>query len=447
MTQQKSLIEKSQLNASPGQGQPSASSKPKYSSSSSPLATAHQPKPSFVQQLFGVFHSGNRAVRRSLAYKARKGRILFKKVSFREVLTGILLVIPATSSAMLTYYGVSIPLTEQGGTMIAKGQALAFAITMATFSWVGWFYLFGLIYRMRGLRLTSSLLAGVIYVGTFSFIDAPFNALALGGGSAVQMTLVDTAEYYEERKQAVFKNSTQAQKLLPAMKAQAKRFRQLEQNEIAYGSRTKSKGAGKVSDGFGQIATLLETLVTELESGLSLSRSLQADIATTFSAIKREAYVAGPIRPRVNRVSVAADELDDLLGRLEQQDFATSVRAILESLKAIFPSPTVANSAFQKTQNAELAEIAAMAAPIAKGLETGLDELTSIVAVERKSVRPLSALMAIRTKRNELFSQWLAAFFVNLAPAALLIILIGGYREAERRAEEHTETINKQDEE
>lgn len=447
MTQQNFPTPKSRLTASPGEEKSSVLNKSKKPASSSSQAPAHHTKPNFAQQLLGVFQSGNRAIGRSLAHKARKDRILFKKVSFREVLTGILLVIPATSSAMLTYYGVSVPLTEQGGTLIAKGQALAFAITMATFSWVGWFYLFGLIYRMRGLRLTSSLLAGVIYVGTFSFIDAPFNALALGGGSAVQMTLVDTAEYYEERKQAIFKSSTQAQKLLPAMKAQANRFRQLEQNEITYGSRTKSKGAGKVSDGFGQIATLLETLVTELEAGLSLSRSLQADIATTFSAIKREAYVAGPIRPRVNRVSVAADELDDLLGRLEQQDFATSVRAILESLKAIFPAPTVANSAFQKTQNAELAEIAAMAAPIAKGLETGLDELTSIIAVGRKSVRPLSALMAIRTKWNELFSQWLAAFFVNLAPAALLIILIGGYREAERRAQEHAETINKQDKE
>jgi len=381
------------------------------------------------------------AIRRVRKTLEKKGQTLFNKVTFREGLTGILLMIPAASSTMLTYYGISVPLTEQGGTMIAKGQALAFAITMGTFSWLGWFYLFGLLYRMRKFRLTAAMMAGIVYVSTFSFIDAPFNMLALGGGSGVQMTLVDTATHYEERKDAVFKQSTAAQKLLPALRAQAKRFRDLEQNEIAFGSRAGSKNPGKVSDGFGQIATLLEELVYELDEGLNVSQSLQSEIATTFSIIKREAYTIGPIRPRVNAVSVAADQLDDLLAKLEQQDFATSVQAILDALKAIFPTPSVANSSFQEKQNAEIAEIAAMAAPVAEGLEKGLSELTAISPPESKRVRPQSALMAIRSKWNELFSQWLAAFFVNIAPAALLVILIAGYREAERRVEEDLEEL------
>lgn len=384
----------------------------------------------------------NRANKRKMESLERKGKALFEKVTFRETLTGILLMIPAASSTMLTYYGISVPLTEQGGTILAKGQALAFAITMGTFSWLGWFYLFGLLYRMRKLRLTSALVAGIVYVGSFSFIDAPFNMLALGGGSGVQMTLVDTATYYENRKDAVFKQSTQVQKLLPALRAQAKRFRDLEQNEIKFGSRTGSKSPGKVSDGFGQIATLLEELVGSLDDGLAVSKSLQGDIGASFSIIKREAYTVGPIRPRMNKVSVAADELDDLLAKMEQQDFATSVQAILDALKAIFPTPSIANSSFQKKQNSEIAEIAAMAAPVAEGLERGLDQLTLIKAPEVKRVRPQNALIAIRTKWNELFSQWLAAFFVNIAPAALLIIMIAGYRESEQRNDEELEAAS-----
>lgn len=383
-----------------------------------------------------IFIRANRKLKKAIESVRRKDKILFKKVSFRETLTGILLMIPAASSTMLTYYGISVPLTEQGGTTLVKGQALAFAITMGTFSWLGWFYLFGLLYRMRKLRLSSALLAGIVYVGSFSFIDAPFNMLALGGGSGVQMTLVDTATYYEERKEVVFKQSTQAQKLLPALKAQAKRFRDLEQNEIKFGSRTGSKNPGKVSDGFGQIATLLSELVSDLETGLTVASSLQGEISSKFSIIKREAFVTGPIRPRMNTVSVTADELDDLLAKLEQQDFATSVQAILEALKSIFPEPTVSNSTFQTKQNAEIGEIAAMAAPVAAGLEKGLAELTAIKPVKAKRVRPENALTAIRTKWRELFSQWLAAFFVNIAPAALLVIMIAGYREAEAREED-----------
>ena len=389
-----------------------------------------------INESFRQLRKANKAARQSRQYSKRNDVVLLNKVTFRETLTGILLFIPAVSSAMLTYYGISEPLTEQGGTIVAKGQALAFAITMATFSWTGWFYLFGLLYSMRKLRLTAALLSGIVFIGTFSFIDAPFNMLALGGGSGVQMTLVDTAIHYEDRKESVFKRSTQAKKLLPALKAQARRFRTLEENEIESGSSTGSKGRGKVSDGYGQIAGLIETLVNELETGITLSSALQTQIANEFSIIKREAYVTGPLRPRVNRVSITADRLDDLLAQLEQQDFAASIEAILASLKAIFPAPSVARSDFESTQNRELADIAATAKPVAEGLETALAKITAIETPQTKRVRPQSALMAIRTKWNELFSQWLAAFFVNLAPAALLIILIAAFREAEHRKRE-----------
>jgi hypothetical protein len=422
----------------------SNSSTPQFQSSNiSTGSTASNAYLRFLRRAILLFLRSNRKLRRTITAKTRKDAVLFRKVTLRETLTGILLLIPATSSAMLTYYGISIPLTEQGGTVVAKGQALAFAITMATFSWLGWFYLFGLIYSMRKLRLTAGLVAGSVLIGTFSFIDAPFNMLALGGGSAVQLTLVDTAEYYEAQKHSVFKQSTQARKLLPAIKAQAVRFRTLEQNEISNGSRTGSKGQGKVSDGFGQIAGLLETLATELENGLAISSGLQKQITAEFSELKSETYVTGPLRPRVNKVAVTADKIDDLLSQLEQQDFATSIEAILASLKAIFPAPSVANSAFENTQNAELSDIAAMAKPVAESLETSLQKITAIETPDLKRVRPQSALMAIRSKWNELFSQWLAAFFVNIAPAALLIILIAAFREAERRTDDFEQSQQK----
>lgn len=363
--------------------------------------------------------------------------ILAGKVTFREVLTAILLMVPSAATTMLTYYGVSLPLSEQGGTILEKGQALAFAGTVGTFSWLGWFYLYGLLYRLRGKRLVASLVAGSIFVGSITAIDAPFNMLALGGGSAVQLTLVDTAVHYEARKGQVFESATIARQMLPAIDAQAKRFRELEDGEQRFGTYSGSSGPGKVSAGFGQIAALLEALSADLKGGLEASEALQGEIAEKFSALKADAHRPGPLRPRVERVSVAADALDDSLARLDQFDYRVSIEATLASLERIFPAPTVAGSTFEKAQNRELAAISAMAEPVAASLRGALEQLTDGPTVSHERVRPQPAIIAIRTKWRPLAFQWVAAIFIDLAPAALLVILIAAFREVEIRRDEN----------
>ncbi|HBQ36392.1 MAG TPA: hypothetical protein DD729_06080, partial [Rhodobacteraceae bacterium] len=63
------------------------------------------------------------------------------------------------------------------------------AQSSGVFSWLGWFYLFGLLYRLHGKRLFTALVAGTFFIFSIAAIDAPFNMLALGGGPAVQMTI------------------------------------------------------------------------------------------------------------------------------------------------------------------------------------------------------------------------------------------------------------------
>ncbi|SDU42521.1 hypothetical protein [Stappia sp. ES.058] len=388
--------------------------------------------------LYAILQILPRAIHRWLRSKRSNSSILFKKVTFREMLTGILLMIPSTATVMLTYYGVSVPLTELGGDIVQKGQALAFAITIGVFSWLGWFYLFGLIYRLRGKRLGASLAAAVFYVLSIAAIDAPFNMLALGGGSAVQMTLTDTTIFYEDQKSAIFARATMAQRLVPAIQAQAERFRKLEEGEIKHGTYSGSPGPGKVSSGFGQVASLLDTTLTELKSGIAASQQLQSRISAASSQLKRATFTQGPIRPRVEAVSNAADQMDDLLGRLSQLDYAVSIEATLTSLKAIFPAPTTASSAFEKNQNAQLGIIAEMAKPVAEALQSAATQLRAIDEPELKRVRPQDAMTAIRTKWKPLFPQWLAAVFIDIAPGALLIILITAFREVEaRKGDEH----------
>lgn len=375
--------------------------------------------------------SSSRHIRRILNSRKTKKKILLNKVTFRETLTGILLMIPSTATTMLTYYGISGPLAEQGGDIVQKGQALAFALTIGVFSWLGWFYLFGLIYRLRGTRVATALTAAVFYIGMIVGIDSPFNMLALGGAPAVQMTLVDTTVSYENRKDVVFNRATIAQRLLPAFKGQAQRFRDLEQSELKFGTFSGSSGAGKVSAGFAQIATLMETLIEELEIGLTTAKATQGNITTTLSAMKQATFRQGPIRPRVEVVSISADRMDDLLGALSQLDFTISITATLDSLKTIFPAPINARSEFEKVQNREIALITEMAQPVAESLQKALGELSSVKLPAAERIRPQDAITAIFTKWRELLPNWIAAIFIDVAPGALLIILIAAYREVE----------------
>ncbi|MEM6945456.1 MAG: hypothetical protein AAF565_17065, partial [Pseudomonadota bacterium] len=261
---------------------------------------------------------------------------------------------------------------------------------------------------------------------------------SLGGASAVQMTLVDTAEHYEQEKTAAFRRATVARQLMPAISAQQTRFERLQEGEVAFGTFSGSPGQGKVSEGFGQVATLLATLLSDLKAGLGQADGLQGEIATIFSTMKEDAFLVGPLRPRVRRVSVAADQMDDLLERLHQFDYRISIQATLGSLQSIFPAPEAAKSGFEAKQNTQLGVIAEMTKPVAEDLQAALTELSSVPEISAARVRPEPAIVAIRTKWRPLFFNWLAAAFINLAPALLLIILIAAFAEIDaQRRDDH----------
>lgn len=386
-----------------------------------------------------------RKVRRALESGKSAREILLRKVQQRETLTAILLMIPSAATTMLAYYGVSVPLEEQGGGLETKGQSLAFALTIGVFAWLGWFYGFGLAYRLSGARLRTAMSAGVFYLVMLVLIDAPLNALALAGGTAVQMSIADTSTYYEAQAGSVTRQSAQTQKLRPAIRAQITRFENLGVSEEKFGSFSGSSGPGKLSAGFFQVRDLLQTLDNELGRGIAAGGSVQSDIKEALADLKAQTYTTGPLRPRVREASIVADRLDAALLELDRYDYRVSIRATLASLEASLPTPNGASSAFEKRQNDELAVIAKMAAPVAAILRAALDDLdTSAVELPRRQ-RPEHALTAIRTYWKPLIFQWIAAVFIDVAPAALLVMLTAAYREAGVRPVNPTTKSNEGD--
>lgn len=359
-----------------------------------------------------------------------------------EAMGTILLLIASAATLMLTYFGVSEPLSEQGGGLVAKGQALVFATTIGVFSALGWVYSNSILPRLSGRRLWAAIIAGVSYLAIIACIDAPFNMQALGGGAAMQMSLTNTVAHYEERKQDVFVSGTAATRLAPAARVEATRFAELSEREYKFGPNTGKAGPGKVTDGFRQVATLMTALGDQLDAGLAKSQELLSEYNTALGEMKAHVYRRGSIRGRVEAASKAADRLDELTAQLTQLDYSASIRATLASLENVFPVSSQAAGAFQKVQNSELAVIAGMAKTVAGSLRTSLDELKIVNPSAFKPVRPESSATAIYTYWKPLWPQWVAAIFVDIAPALLLAFLLAGRREAEqlrRKSRNHGE--------
>lgn len=354
---------------------------------------------------------------------------LDERIQFAERLTAILLMIPSSGTAVLTYYGVSGPLTETGSTAIQKGQAVGFAITIGVFIWLGWFYLFGLIHCLDGARLRHALFAGTLMVVTIAVIDAPFNMLALAGGPAAQMSLVAMAHAYELRRDALIDNATAMRQLLPAILVQAQRFARLKAQEEKTGTFSGKGKPGKVSATFGQAADILGGLGAQLDGGLGRIDSLQAELTGAFGQLKGYAYQEGPIRVRMEGASSAADRIDALLAQAGQYDFSASIESTLASLDTSLLRPQAATDA--QTQATEVAAVAGMAKPVADSLRASLTALRGRAVPAVAALRPESPLTAIRTYWRELLPHWCAAIFIDFAPGALLFLLIAAKRQAD----------------
>ncbi len=357
------------------------------------------------------------------------------RIQFSERLTAILLMIPSAGTAVLTYYGVSGPLTETGSTAIQKGQAVGFALAIGVFVWLGWFYLFGLIHRLDGARLRNALLAGTVMVATIAVIDAPFNMLALAGGPAAQMSLVAMARAYEQRRDALIATATATRRLLPAIRVQAQRFARLKAQEEKTGTFSGKNKPGKVSASFGQVADLLGGLGSELDTGLGRVDALQGELNAAFGQLKAYAYQQGPIRARMEGASAAGDRIDALLAQAGQYDAGASIEATLSSLDTSLLRPQASADAFAQTQADEVAAVATMAKPVADSLRAGLAELRGQALPATAALRPESPVTAIRTYWRELVPHWCAALFIDFAPGALLFLLIAAKRQADRDGE------------
>lgn len=279
-----------------------------------------------------------------------------------------------------------------------------------------------------GKRLLTGLIAGGLYVLSITAIDAPFSVLALGGPTAVQLSLVDTATFNETRVAFEFEKATKAAQLVPALRTQEGRFAGLAQREVESGSQSGRKGAGKVSEGFLQVATVLGGLADGLEAGRTKTEGLQPQLTAALAQLKRHVYTQGDIRDRSQAVSVAADKIDELLGQVQGYNYTASITATLAVLESLFPKQTSGKDEFQATQNAELAIIGEMAKPIAEALRGALAG-QKVDTTPPGVMRPRGAMEAIRVYWRDLLPQWVASIFLDLSPALLLVLLLAGRRE------------------
>lgn len=361
--------------------------------------------------------------------EAERRRELGKRILVREIITAILLMIASAGTMLLTYSGVSMPLSESGAGIIPKGHALSFSILIGVLSWLGWSYIFGILHWLTGKRLALALSAGAIYVLFIAAIDAQFNMLALAGSQGVQRSLVATADSYEQARSDVAGDATIAAQLVPALRSQASRFANLQASEIDTGAHSGRTGAGKVSDAFGQVAVLLTALADQIEEAMPRVGAVQGKVTALLAEMKAHAFTVGDVRARSRDVSATADQIDALFAEVDRYDYRASIRATLDSLENLFPAQS-SGTGFTAVQNAEVAAVGELAKPVASSLQSVLTSMGD----DRPGLstrRPLDAMTAVKVYWLDFLQQWIAAVFIDIAPAFLAVILVAARRESD----------------
>lgn len=376
------------------------------------------------------------------ADKSREGTRLHVTIDYIESLTSILLMIVSLGILLLTYAGVSMPLSESGEGLLGKAHALSFATIVAVLAWLGWKHIFSIVPRLRKHRMLTGIIAGGIYALSITAIDAPFSVLALGGPTAVKLSMADTVESYEDITTAVARQSSTAAQLVPVMTSQVARFASLADVEVATGAQSGSKGEGKVSETFRQVSTILGALSSDIQSGMTQANQVQGEISATLAEMKSYVFITGNIGERSQGVSIAADKIDRLLARVRQYDYVLSIEATLSILENLVPDQGDAGSDFEAIQNRELRVIAEMVKPVANSLRQALASLDG-EGVAARPARPLDALEAIRAYWVALLPQWIASIFLDLSPLALLAIQLAGRREVEHLNNDQREGASK----
>lgn len=401
-----------------------------------------QPEPTaaraaqFGSAVTSIVTAHNEGVRKIIADRPAsspppsKADVLLGLISLRETVSFILLLIVSGSTVLLTFAGVLDGLAETGTSFMRQIEAGYTAIAIGVLSGLGWFFLFGLVDKLHGRYLAGGATAGFLFILLIAAIDASYNMVGLAGGTASQLSMLKTAEVYQDQVAAAFARMDATRGIQPAINAQDKRFGGLEKLEIEKGVMSGGGKPGKVSAMFNQIATPLGELSKELSQGLAKADALQTEATRLLAEMKTEVFKEGPVRARMEAVSTRADQLDAVLRRMSQLDFTVSIRATLKTLDGL-PVPKTAKTAFEKNQNEQIALIAEMARPVVAALTEGLDALNAAPRAALKSMRPEAPMQAIKTYWRELISQWALATALTLSPGLLLLILIAARREAE----------------
>lgn len=356
-----------------------------------------------------------------------------QRLTYSETVTTILLTVLSGGVTMMTYLGVTASMTEGGAGPLQRGEALVFSLGLGVLSFLGWFWVFGIVQHLRGSRLLLGGGAAAIYLAVFAAIDAPFIMRGLGGDAAARISLMAVADNYQERIAAVAAAASKGGQLAPAIRAQEARFKADKETEIKSGSGTGKPGPGRVSGAFGSIETLMHDLGNSLERNTAKASAVHQDAVALFGRLKAEADRYGPLRERSTRVSALADEIDRLLGDLANLDVAPALRSTLASLENLAPAPAAPRNSFEAVQAREVERINAAAKPVAQSLRAALDDLTASKPAMAHALRPLRAEEAIYAYWTQLISNWSAAIAVDLCPGLILLIVIAGRRESEVR--------------
>jgi hypothetical protein len=264
---------------------------------------------------------------------------------FLDRLAETALAVLASASALYTYQGAVLLLTEEADTWWLRSVAAVFAVAVGIGLFAAWSYVLRAVPHLVGFRgRLLGLLLVLLTAGTAVVTSSWFNAAALAGGSARNAHLVETLEQFERLANAANAQRQRVQQILPDLRVNQDRFERLANDELSGGLITGAAGQGTMVETLTTVSQLFGSLIKEVEEYIARTDVAVANIQRALSQARASFRSGSLLHERERFFADQMTLIQENVIAIEEGNVAVALRRQAERIERDLIAPAISGS-------------------------------------------------------------------------------------------------------
>ncbi len=341
----------------------------------------------------------------------------------------LLLPVQAVASAYFSYLGAEA-LSDAGGvSVLGRASAVVYAAAIGAAIYSFWTIALRVVptlpsgrFRKAGMSITF---AGCLFV---TAVSSWLNVAGLAGPAALEVQMNGTVAAYEGAAADAYGRARQAEQLIGDLKATARQFHSLAEDEATSGRISGRPGHGTVSETLAHIADQIEGLIEEINGYLEAAATLSQTARGQLETMRQQAGSDGHPTQKMRALASTADAMRATLHEMRSKSPAASAARVIRSLSAgVAVQPVSGRSekvaAAQREALADVAQridaAAATIAALAADLDDPDDPSAGALVVER-----IGPVQAVFRHAEHFVPMWAGGIAIDLIPTIIILYLM-----------------------